>query len=301
MNKNISKYLFLCLTVLMVGLTSCVDEEGFNNEIYFDLERGGFVRFEEAFDPLIGTTDPTSFEYNPMMEDPNGNLSEYRLYNIDGADTFLVETYTDIAGPFALNLTAAKVAAATGRDVSSFEFGETLEFVGEAVRNDGVVFTADPLEADFETGIVTGSTQQNLYANGYKNALVFDLIIACPTPPDAANYVGSFTVVSGGWFETGAVVQVVEGAGENEIIIQDLPGAGSVSGVADFPVTLNEDQTVSFSGPTGWSHSTYGPMTMNQSSAGNFTFECANNRIILVMNARVAAGTFGAVTTVLEK
>ena len=305
------KYIFLAL--LFVGTMACTDEDKFKNEVFFELERGGFVRFVDAFNPLIGTTDPAVFEYNPLMEDVNGNLSSYDLYiigDIDGDnvnDTTIFNSYTDLSAEFPLNLTSANIAATLNRDVSSFEYGETFRFIATATRSDGVVFGNQPLTADFEEGVFVGNTQENrINEPGYRDAMDFDLVIACPTEPDVSSYPGTYTVVQGGWFETGVSVNLVAGPGENQITIQNLSAtrrtsSGTASGTADFTFTINSDQTVSFEDQPGWTHSGFGALRMRQSSTGNFTFQCANNRIILRMNAVIPDGrSFGAVRTVLE-
>jgi hypothetical protein len=182
-------------------------------------------------------------------------------------------------------------------------FGQTLRFLGTATRNDGTVFTSGGLDVDFDEGTVSGNTQENLTDEpGYRDALDFNLIIACPNPPDASTYPGTYTVTASGWFPVGAQVNVVAGPGANQITIEDVPGAGGIAGtMGTFVITLNEDQTVSFAEAFGWTHATFGALSFTQSATLNFTFECANNTIQIRKNGQVAAGTFGAVTSVFVK
>lgn len=293
-----NKYL-LAVAALLLAVFSCTDEDSFRNEVFFKLERGGFVRFVDAFNPLIGTQDPASFVYDAMIEDANGNLSAYNLYVVDNGDTFLVNSFTDLSGPVSINITAANVAAATGGSTSDFEFGQTLNFVGEAIRSDGIVFDTAPLEADFDDNEFGGTTQEQLYTPGYRNALKFSLTIACPDPPNASTYAGTYTFVRNGWLgTTDGTVQVVAGPGDNQITLLNAQTRRGSTGAKDFVITLNEDQTTSADTQEMYVHSTYGQTTL---SGSGFTFECAGHRVIITTTQRVAAGSFGSSTTIIEK
>ena len=299
-----NKFLIAALAIMFAAV-SCTDEDSFNNEVFYELENGGFVRFVEAFNPLIGTTDPGAFVYDAEIEDANGNLSGYNLYVVSAGDTFLLHSFTDLSGPVSINITAQNVAAAIGGSTADFQFGQTLRFIGEAIRNDGVVFDNKPLSADFEDGEFVGSTQQQLYTAGYRNALAFNLIIACPTAPDASTYAGNYTVVSttGSWFPVGTTATVVAGPGSNQITMQDvtLNAASGASGTGDWIVTLNSDQTITYTSPDSYVHGVYGPISMRPNGTPNFTFECSDHRIVMRYSPTVAAGTFTARVTTWEK
>lgn len=299
MKTNIFKYSLLCLAFLFIGV-SCVEEDEFNNEVFFKLERGGFVRFADAFNPLIGTNDATNFTYSAEIEDVNNNLTSYTVSIVDEAngDTVQIGEYTDF--PATLQITSADIATALGVNSSTFEFAQTFDFVGNATRSDGVVFTPEPLEADFEEGIVSGNTQQQLYTAGYRNALAFTLQIACPSPPDAANYGGTYDFVSNGWLGTSdGTVQVVSGPGDNQITLLSAQTRRGASGDIDFIINLNEDQTVTAAAQGGYNHPTYGATTLQ--GGNGYTFECADNMIIITLTQTVAAGSFGPATTILRK
>tara|TARA_R110000823_G_scaffold315703_1_gene450710 strand:- start:1010 stop:1882 length:873 start_codon:yes stop_codon:yes gene_type:complete len=287
---------------------SCTDEDLFRNEVHFRLENGGFVRFAGPFNALIGADDPSSWSYNELVEDVNNNLTSYDVYVIGGGDTTLVVSHANPTGQFGIGLTSTNVAAALGVDPSTFEFGQSIRFWATATRNDGVVFNATPLSADFTTGEVTGNTQEQLTTTaGYRNALTFSLIIACPSPPDVSSYVGTMNVITSSWFELGPVT-VEAGPGANQITLKNLQGGSNrrIRGSsADFVLTLNKDQTVSFDRQEGWNdsgfNSQYGEYRFIQGAGSNFTFQCANNRITIRMYANVNAGNFGTSTMVLEK
>lgn len=293
-----NKYL-LAVAALLIAVFSCTDEDSFRNEVFFKLERGGFVRFVDAFNPLIGTSDPATFVYDALIEDANDNLSAYNLYVVDNGDTFLVNSFTDMSGEISINITAANVAAAIGGSTADFEFGQTLNFVGEAIRSDGMVFDTAPVEADFEENEFGGSTQPNLYTAGYRNALKFSLTIACPDPPNAATYAGTYNFIQNGWLgTTDGTVQVVAGPGDNQITLLNAQTRRGSTGAKDFIITLNADQTTSADTQEMYVHSTYGQTTL---SGSGFTFECAGNRVIITTTQRVAAGSFGSSTTIIEK
>jgi len=281
---------------------SCTDEDLFRNEVHFRLENGGFVRFAGPFKALIGASDPSSWSYNELVEDVNNNLTSYDVYVIGGGDTSLVVSHANPTGQFEIGLTATNVAAALGVDPSTFEFGQSIRFWATATRNDGVVFDATPLSVDFTTGEVQGNTQEQLTTTtGYRNALTFSLTIACPNPPDASTYTGTMNILASGWFVLGNVT-VVAGPEANQITLQNVQGKGGIAGSsADFTMTLNEDQTVSFTSQEGWNHATFGPLRMLPVAGGNFTFECSNNRIVVRMRPNVAAGNFSVNTMILEK
>lgn len=295
-----NKYILAVLIVIFAAV-SCTDEDSFRNEVFFKLERGGFVRFVDTFNPLIGTSDPATFVYDASIEDVNGNLSAYNLYVINEVndDTLLVNSFTDMTGEISINITAQNVAAALGGSTADFEFGQTLRFVGEAIRSDGLVFTTDPLDADFDDNEFGGNTQPNLYTSGYRNALLFSLTIACPNPPDASTYAGTYDFIQNGWLgTTSGTVEVVAGPGDNQITLVDAQTRRGATGAKDFIITLNEDQTVSAGTQEMYVHGTYGQTTL---SGSGFTFECAGHRIIITTTQRVSAGSFGSSTTIIER
>lgn len=311
--KIMKKNIFITAFIALFLAVGCTDEDSFKNEVFFKLERGGLVRFVEAFSPLIGTEQPTSWTYDKTVWDANGNLDRYDVSVIGGdkdgdgvTDTTVVNSITDFGGAegVSINITSDAVAAALGVATGDLAFGQSFDFIAVAVRKDGVVFTAEELVADFDNNVFSGNTQENLIAEpGYANAMSFSLTIACPSPPSAANYPGTYTVNSSTWFAAGQTVTVVEGAGENEIIIQGLVGrAGLGDGTGDFTITLNQDQTLSYGAQSGtWAHPTFGPITYLQGASGNFTFECANNTIVIRHEVTVAAGSFGNSTTTLSR
>ncbi len=301
---KLNKYIFL-LFVLAFAV-SCTDEDKFNNEVFFELERGGFVRFVEDVNPLIGAEVADNWTYNETIEDVNGNLSSYDLFVVAGGDTSLVKSYTNLSGPTPMALTSAELASALGVAASTFSFGDSFNFIGTATRSDGTVFTNSALSVDFDENDFSGNTQENLLNEpGYRSAMGFTLTIACPTPPDVSTYPGTYTIESGVWFDAAQPAVVVAGPGADQITItlQASPtvSSGRVSGTINVVLTINEDQTVSFGSSPGFSHTAFGDTSYEQRAGANFTFQCANNQILLRGGMRVAAGTFGSFNTVLTK
>ena len=153
MLRNMKKNILWTALLALIFSAACTDEDKFNNEVFFELERGGFVRFTSAPNPLIGADTPDTWSYEANIWDPNNNLSEYNLSLVFGGDTTLVTTVTDFGTGregTTLSFTSAELAAAAGIPTTDFEFGQSFNFVGTATRNDGVVFTPAPLVADFD-------------------------------------------------------------------------------------------------------------------------------------------------------
>lgn len=307
---KLNKYIFL--SFVLAFAFSCTDEDKFNSEIFFELESGGFVRFVEDFNPLIGAETADSWTYNETIEDVNGNLSSYDIFiiaNVDGVagdDTTLVKTFTDLSGPTPLALTSAEVATALNVASSTFSFGDTFEFIATATTNEGVVYTNAPLVVDFDNNEFSGNSQENIInESGYRTALNFNLTIACPTEPDLSTYPGTYTIVSGSWFDAAQGAVVTAGPADNQITItvQASPTVSSsrVTGTLNIVLTVNADQSVAFESTPGFSHTSFGDTSFEQLGGTNFTFECANNAILLRGRMRVAAGTFGGFNVELTK
>lgn len=297
---KITKYLLAAF--VLFSAFACTDEDKFRNEVHFRLEKGGFVRFAEfGTSPLIGAETADSWEYNALVEDVNGNLSSYDVHVITPTDTVLIVSHQNPQGQFEIGITSTDVAAALEISPADFEFGQSIDFWGVATREDGVVFDAKPLTVDFTTGEVSGNTREQLTTTpGYRNALAFRLTIACPSPPDPSTYVGTMNIIQSGWLVNGPV-NVVAGPGDGQITLQNVQGRGGIAGSsADFIINLNEDQTATFDPNPGWVHATFGPLRFLD-AGGGFTFQCANNRIILRLRPNVAAGNFGVNTMILEK
>lgn len=302
MKKNI---LWTALLALIFS-AACTDEDKFNNQVFFGLERGGFVRFVDANNPLIGADTPDVWSYDANIWDPNGNLSEYNLYIRSGGNDVLVKTITDFGGAegVPIGITSTETAAALGVPATDFEFGQSFRFIGTATRNDGTVFTTDPLVADFDNNTFSGNTQGNTQEPGYFDAMDFTLTIACPGEPDVSTYPGTYVVTAAqGWFDVGQTVTVVAGPGDDQITIQDLQAnTGNNVGTGDYVLTINADQTVTPAANSGtWSNPTFGPITFLDGGTGNFTFECAGHQLIIRHEVTVAAGSFGNRTLRLNK
>jgi hypothetical protein len=304
MKKNI---LFTALIALLFSV-ACTDEDKFKNEVFFKLENGGIVRFTGVFNPLIGAATPDSWSYDRTIWDPNNNLESYDLSILNGSDTIFIKTITEFGGAegVPLGVTSDDVATALGVDPSTFFYSQEFDFIGQATRNDGVVFTAEPLVADFDNNEFSGNTQENLINEpGYGNAFRFSLTIACPEPPTAANYIGNYQWVSGGvWFDQTAPMSITAGPEENQVTLNltasPTVSSGRVSGDMEVVLTLNEDQTISWAATGGFFHTSFGDMLYNQAGGANFSFECANNLILMRGFFSVDAGNFGSFSTVWE-
>jgi len=301
--KNILK-VGLLLLVFSVVMSSCTDEDKFNNPVFFELERGGLVRFTNVFtDYLLAGDTPESATFSEEIFDPNGNLKALEISLVTATDTILVETVTSF--PFQFSMSGADLATLTGAAVS---FGQSFEFYNVAVRNDDTRFTPDPLESDFEANEFSGNTQGNLISqDGYADALNFTLIIACPTV-DFDAILGTYDVVvdAFGTFVDGATTfEIVAGPGENQILVPNIFNhTNPVTGLKDYDVVMEVDPVngaVTVASQEAWHCDNFGcGFGVGSIVGGGRVFSCVG-LLQLTLNHNVAAGGFGAFALVMQK
>jgi len=141
------KYITLAF-IAVVGLTtltSCEDEDKLPVP---ELGNGGFVKFVEAPEFNAGS-DPTSASFSATTEDPNGNIASYELVvvgDFTGAteDTLAFRSTTTF--PFDVSFTGADMASLFGVDISTFEEGDSFQFLATVTTVDGVVYDYTPTE-----------------------------------------------------------------------------------------------------------------------------------------------------------
>tara|TARA_R100000935_G_scaffold44696_2_gene67686 strand:- start:119334 stop:119924 length:591 start_codon:yes stop_codon:yes gene_type:complete len=135
------KYITLAF-IAVVGLTTLTSCEDEDKSPIPPLGNGGFVKFVELPEFNAGA-DPTSASFNAMTEDPNGNLASYELRVVGDftdapEDTLAFRSTTTF--PFDVSFTASDMAALFGVDVTTFETGDSFEFLGSATTVDGLVY-----------------------------------------------------------------------------------------------------------------------------------------------------------------
>lgn len=135
--KNIKKVFYYLATVaLVLGVSSCEDEEKFR---FPELGNGGFVKFVSA--PVFEAgADPVTASFNAVTEDPNENVASYELSVrgfFDGApeDTLVWRSTTTF--PFDVSFTGADMAAFFNVDIEVFQEGDSFEFFSSIVTDDG--------------------------------------------------------------------------------------------------------------------------------------------------------------------
>ncbi|TVZ58838.1 hypothetical protein NA63_1346 [Flavobacteriaceae bacterium MAR_2010_105] len=206
---------------LMLTQYSCTDESTFNNPSHHELENGAFVRF--ANNGVNATyPDAQNISISEEIYDANGNISEYSLTltaSIGGA-THKAEDFIVITSfPAVLNITSQSMADALGLPLSSFDFGDSFNFIGKATRNDGVVFYG--VRPTFSTSQLTvgpGNTEGQLFTPAYKNAMNFGTIVSCPFVQ--ADMLGTYTIIQTAFNATSNTqFEVIAGANAGQFIM----------------------------------------------------------------------------------
>lgn len=186
------KVVFYLLSILFC-FTSCTDESTFNNPVTFQLEYGGFARFENEGAILNMYPDPQDINISESIFDPNNNLSSFSLSvsAVIGGSLYVAEDFLKIESfPSKLNITSKLLADALGVDVSKFFYGDTFVFTGKAIRNDGTVFSGLTPKYDSKNGTLGfGNTHPNLLGkNSYTSAMNFGFVLFTDCPPVPGNY-----------------------------------------------------------------------------------------------------------------
>lgn len=306
----------LILFAVLLGVYSCTDESKFVNPSHFQLENGSFVRFAEE-QGLAKAVDLNSFTgtfVNGTVEDVNNNTSEYSLSltAFVAGTTYVVEDFVVLTSfPSNLEITMQQIADAAGFDASTIDFGDSFAFVAKTTRNDGQEFYAvAPSFSSSNLTVGIGNTDiDNLNKPGYRDAMLFDFIFACPSFIQA-DIVGTYRKTTDGFNVdyNNDIVQIVAGSNENEFIIQDFFGhAAQFPGMGPFDITVSVASD-------GTNVTVARQPAFNGSDSNNFgaaygegrldgsglVFSCLGT-INLNLTPTVDAGSFGARDFVLEK
>ncbi len=188
MKKAVSYFL-----LIFFSLISCTDESTFSNPVTFQLENGGFVRFENDGAILNMYPDPQDINISEPIFDPNNNLSSFSLSvsAVVGGKFYVAEDFIKIESfPNNLNITSQLLADALGVDIKEFFYGDTFAFTAKATRNDGVVFYGLSPKYDSKNGTVGfGNTHPNLLGKGsYTSAMNFGFVLFTDCPPVPGSY-----------------------------------------------------------------------------------------------------------------
>ncbi|MAN58754.1 MAG: hypothetical protein CMC08_02830 [Flavobacteriaceae bacterium] len=139
--KNLNKFSSAILAgiVAMVSFTSCEDEDKARIP---DLDNGGFVKFVEM--PVFEAgAEPSTASFNALVEDPNDNVATYSvrvLGDFTGATNDTLAFRSTNSFPFDVGFTAADMSNLFGVPVSTFQEGDSFEFFGTAITEDGRVY-----------------------------------------------------------------------------------------------------------------------------------------------------------------
>lgn len=208
------KKLYYYLLLALLPIVSCTDESTFSNPVTFQLENGGFVRFQNENAILNMYPDPQNINISEPIYDPNNNLSSYSVSvsAVVAGSLYVAEDFVTVTSfPGTLNITSQMLADALGVDVSLFFYGDTFAFSSKATRNDGVVFYGQTPKYDSETGTIGfGNTHPNvLDKSAYTSAMSFGFILFTDCPPVPGTYrVDIHDSWGDGWQGKGILVTV---------------------------------------------------------------------------------------------
>lgn len=148
--KNINKIVSLAFVAAITAFTftSCEDEDKFRIPA---LGNGGFVKFVSLPEFDAGA-DATSANFVATVEDPNQNAANFALTVIGdftGApeDTLVFRSTTTF--PFDVSFTGADMASLFSVPVSTFEEGDSFEFLGTVTTTDGRVYDSSQPDGDY--------------------------------------------------------------------------------------------------------------------------------------------------------
>ena len=278
---NMKKIFALIIAVTFIS--SCTKTEDITESL---LKSGGFVRFQGDAPPTtVGVNAIQELKYDFSLIDAQNNVKSYEISltaNLSGTltDTIIVQTITSF--PATLSFNAESLAKAINKSVSDISFGDSFNFLGKVVTNDGLEYSYERLnfdKSDADIPIYTisgGGLSDDIFDEpGYKQAFDFGFVILCPSA-EAEKLVGTFDVTShhfDNYFpDQGATRSVLLGPGENEITIVGgaLPkDAGDDLIIKIDPIT----SIVSYGGKSGKVHfSQYGGGTYDQ--VRGYVFSC---------------------------
>jgi hypothetical protein len=243
------------LLLILVLISSCVDESTFNNPVHFGLEKGAFAKFKDAVPTnALLPTNPNDALIEGQVIDANSNISSYKLSmkatlssgTVDVTDFLEISSF-----PSTLKITPQMIADALHLPVNQVGFGDSFQFVATAIRNDGTVFSGNSPTYD-ETNMEVGGGNTDLTLNsastGYHSAMNFSFVIACDAF-EPSIVTGTYTVVEGSFFaflgETSYERQVIGGPyddgnlvlANNQIAI--IGGEWPSTGADDLILTIN--------------------------------------------------------------
>lgn len=260
--KNIFKMTFLLSLVVLLNY-SCTDESKFKNPVTHHLGNGAFARFEEGTAPtVLSFVDPSAASFTRTIYDPAGNISSYSLSVTatltNGQVLHVNDYFTTTTLPTTIEVSAQNIADALGLTIADLNFGDNFQFVGTAVRNDGVEFVGLAPALNDDGSISIGNTEPNLYLDSYTNAMNFGFTFACSAFTNT-DLEGTWTVEALGFAGTfnetiGDTRQIIAGPEANQITIVggEYPTGGGdnddliITFAASGAVTAVNDDGVAF-------------------------------------------------------
>jgi len=256
MKKNI-KFILAFLSISTILMTSCTDEDKFNNPVTFDLIDGAYIRFvDQVPEKVVDAADVTQAAFVNALIEPVGADVASVVVEIApviagvSMDTIVFKTFNSFPGD--VSFTSQEMAAFLGLDdVTDIAGGDSFEFFTTVTLADGRVFSWKPnefIEGDeddgtidsvAETGGVTDGTVITDSRGGYRQAYNYIVNFVCPfVNTDLA---GTYTV-SNHRFDAffgaqPATREVVAGPAANQFTI--IGGAVPLDGADDLIVNVD--------------------------------------------------------------
>ncbi|PCH76601.1 MAG: hypothetical protein COB98_05750 [Flavobacteriaceae bacterium] len=216
--KNIKNILtaFFAISLLF---TSCTDDDKNPFPTFID---GGYAKFgTEVFPSTFD--DAQNILFTGVIEDANNNLVEYTLAitaTVGGKEYTNDQFVTFTTFPSEITINTQNIADALEIDPSELDFGDSFKFKATVTTNTGTIYTSVKPKTGKDENDVTiltgGNTDPKLLNGvGYKNAMSFETIIACPFVQ--SEIIGTYKIVQDDWsdFDVDAEVEIVAGDTEN--------------------------------------------------------------------------------------
>ncbi|WP_299227450.1 hypothetical protein [uncultured Psychroserpens sp.] len=235
--KSLAVFAMALMTIFAV---SCKDEDKDKFDVFAD---GGFVRFAQPFPNVVNISslaEVAGVEITTTLEAPDGNVVSYRMSvsaMVAGTSYGPVDFGDEVTSfPRTITITMADLSTALGIDIADIGFGDTFNFIGTAINDQGVVYSGERLDFDEETGTRSGGNNSDdlLDENGYRNAFEFGFAIPCPpiNNPMAGDWTVNMTDLYGDGWDGAFLTVEVDGVSED----YDIPAGDSAVHVINVPV-----------------------------------------------------------------
>ena len=259
MNKSISSLFLPLLTLSLVF--SCANSDVYANIGPSGSSIEGIIHFDISENMVMRGNTPNDASFQAYIIDPNQTVAEYKVSLIASSDTIQIgPDYNSF--PSTLTIEGADIRTVLGRDLV---FGESFDFFAEVVTNNGYRFNAHNFDVTLDAGMDIGPDALQRGKQDLKQAMLFELTLACPEPVKIfRDLVGRWLVTTDNNYPSAQtpniedkIVDIIEGPVENQLVIQNLWKDGG-----EFIVDYNPgNYGLTSAKQEGWSHSHYGPIS----------------------------------------